>query len=195
MDHVVVNMETNQTKKHLSTSGLIILILSLLLVGIGGFLLYDYKVTQIEEKHAPKPVIQYDTIIRDSIQIQEKVKWKYVTKYDTAIRIQHDTFLDTVYVQIPIDHYQYRDTGSTDSTKYSLGIDYSGYKASLDSVWFNYSYTPQTIVKTKRNGWGPYVGIGLNVGYGATINAIDRTFVPGPYIGVGVSIGWCYKWK
>ena len=45
-----------QNKKYLSTPGLIILILSLLLVGIGGFLLYDYKVTQIEEKYIPKPV-------------------------------------------------------------------------------------------------------------------------------------------
>ena len=189
-------METQtSSKKYLSTSGLIILILSLLLVGIGGFLLYDYKVTQIEEKHAPEPIIQYDTIIRDSIQIQEKVKWKYVTKYDTAIYVKHDTFMDTVYVQLPINHYQYRDTGGTDSSKYNIGINYSGYRASLDSVWFNYSYTPQTIVKTKRNGWGYCVSIGPQIGYGATINTVDRTFIPGPYIGVGVSIGWCYHWR
>ena len=68
-------METQtSSKKYLSTSGLIILILSLLLVGIGGFLLYDYKVAQIEEKYAPEPIIVHDTIIRDSIQIKEKIK-------------------------------------------------------------------------------------------------------------------------
>ena len=188
-------METQtSSKKYLSTSGLIILILSLLLVGIGGFLLYDYKVTQIEEKHAPEPIIQYDTIIRDSIQIQEKVKWKYVTKYDTAIYIKHDTFMDTVYVQLPINHYQYRDTGGTDSSKYNIGINYSGYKASLDSVWFNYSYTPQTIVRTKRNGWGQYVGVGLQVGIGPSVNARDGTFITGPYVGVGVTYGFGYHW-
>ena len=186
--------EFNQNKKYLSTSGLIILILSLLLVGIGGFLLYDYKVAQIEEKYIPEPVIQYDTIIRDSIQIQEKVKLKYVTKYDTAIYIKHDTFMDTVYVQLPINHYQYRDTGGTDSSKYNIGINYSGYKASLDSVWFNYSYIPQTIVKTKKNGWGQFVGVGLQVGVGPSINARDGTFVTGPYVGVGVTYGFGYHW-
>lgn len=185
---------TTESKKYLDKKSLIILILSLLLVGIGGILLYDYKVAQIEEKYAPEPIIVHDTIIRDSIQIKEKIKWKYVTKYDTMIYIQRDTMTDTIYVQIPIDHYQYRDTGSTDSTKYSLGINYSGYKASLDSVWFNYSYTPKTIVKTKRNGWGQYVGVGIQVGMGPTINAKDGTFVTGPYIGVGVTYGFGYHW-
>lgn len=183
-----------ESKKYLDKKSIIILILSILLVGIGGFFLYDYKVAQIEEKYAPEPIIQHDTIVRDSIQIQEKVKWKYVTKYDTVIYVQTDTMTDTVYVQIPIDHYQYRDTGSTDSTKYSLGINYSGYKASLDSVWFNYSYTPQTIVKTKRNGWRQHVGIGVHTGYGAHINSRDGTFVTGPYIGIGINYSWGYSW-
>ena len=188
-------METQtSSKKYLSTSGLIILILSLLLVGIGGFLLYDYKVTQIEEKYAPEPIIQHDTIIRDSVQIQEKVKWKYRTKYDTTLLVFRDTVHDTVLIEIPIDHYQYRDSGSTDSTKYALGINYSGFKPTLDSVWFNYSYTPKTIVKTKRNGWGQYVGVGLQVGVGPSINARDGTFVTGPYIGVGVTYGFGYHW-
>lgn len=183
-----------ESKKYFDRKSLIILILSLLLVSIGGFLLYDYKVAQIEEKYAPEPIIVHDTIVRDSIQIQEKVKWKYVTKYDTIIYVQMDTMTDTVYVQIPIDHYQYRDTGSTDSTKYSLGIDYSGYKASLDSVWFNYSYTPKTVVKTKRNGWGQNVGIGIQAGYGALINARDGTFVTGPTLSIGISYSFGYHW-
>ena len=187
-------MEQNNTKKYLDKKSLIILILSVLLVGIGGFLLYDYEVAQIEEKYAPKPIIQHDTIIRDSIQIQEKVKWKYRTKYDTTLLVFRDTVHDTVMIEIPIDHYQYRDTGSTDSTKYTLGINYSGFKPTLDSVWFNYSYTPQTIVKTKRNGWGQYVGVGLQVGVGPSINAKDGTFVTGPYIGVGITYGFGYHW-
>ena len=183
-----------KSKKYLDKKSLIILILSLLLVGIGGFLLYDYKVAQIEEKYAPVPIIQHDTIIRDSIQIQEKVKWKYRTKYDTTLLVFRDTVHDTILIEIPIDHYQYRDSGSTDSTKYNLGINYSGFKPTLDSVWFNYSYTPKTIVKTKRNGWGQYVGVGLQVGVGPSINARDGTFVTGPYIGVGVTYGFGYHW-
>jgi hypothetical protein len=97
-------------------------------------------------------------------------------------------------IEIPIDHYQYRDTGSTDSTKYTLGINYSGFQPTLDSVWFNYSYTPKTIVKTKRNGWGQYIGVGVQVGVGPSINARDGTFVTGPYVGVGVTYGFGYHW-
>ena len=183
-----------ESKKYLDKKSLIILILSLLLVSIGGFLLYDYKVAQIEEKYTPVPIIQHDTIIRDSIQIQEKVKWKYRTKYDTTLLVFRDTVHDTILIEIPIDHYQYRDSGSTDSTKYTLEINYSGFKPTLDSVWFNYSYMPKTIVKTKRNGWGQYVGVGLQVGVGPSINARDGTFVIGPYIGVGVTYGFGYHW-
>lgn len=185
-------MIMTESKKYLDKKSLIILILSLLLVGIGGFLLYDYKVTQIEEKYTPELIIQHDTIVRDSIQIKEKVKWKYVTKYDTVIYVQMDTITDTVYVQIPIDHYQYRDTGSTDSTKYSLGINYSGYKASLDSVWFNYSYTPKTIVKTKRNGWGQFVGVGIGVGANTTV--VGNTVYAGPGVSLNIVYGFGYHW-
>lgn len=183
---------TTESKKYLDKKSLIILILSLLLVGIGGFLLYDYKVAQIEEKYTPEPIIRHDTIVRDSIQIKEKVKWKYRTQHDTSIIIQKDTVKDTIYLPIPIDHYQYRDTGSTDSTEYTLGINYSGYKASLDSVWFNYSYTPQTVVKTKRSGWGQNIGIGIQAGYGALINARDGTFVTGPTLSIGISYSFGY---
>ena len=79
---------TTESKKYLDKKSLIILILSLLLVSIGGFLLYDYKVTQIEEKYTTEPIVVHDTIIRDSIQIKEKVKWKYRTEYDTAVYIK-----------------------------------------------------------------------------------------------------------
>ena len=181
-----------QNKKYLSTSGLIILILSLLLVSIGGFLLYDYKIAQIEEKYIPEQIIVHDTIIKDSIQIQEKVKWKYRTQYDTTFLVFRDTVRDTVLIEIPIDHYQYRDTGSTDSTKYTLGINYSGFKPTLDSVWFNYSYTPQTIVKTKKNGWGQFVGIGVGVGIGTT--AIGSTAYIGPEVSLNIVYGFGYHW-
>jgi hypothetical protein len=193
-------METNQNKKYLSTSGLIILILSLLLVGIGGFLLYDYKVAQIEEKYTPEPIIQHDTIIRDSIQIKEKIKWKYATTYDTVIVVDKEIITDTITVtvqystniQLHIDHLQYTDTIKKDSSECRIQIDYSGYKPSLDNVLIDYSYTPKTIIQPKKNGWGQFVGVGIQIGYGPSINAKDGTFVTGPYIGVGVTYGFGY---
>jgi hypothetical protein len=186
-------METQtSSKKYLDKKSLIILILSLLLVGIGGFLLYDYKVAQIEDKYTPEPIIIHDTIVRDSIQIQEKIKWKYRTVYDTAFVIQKDTVSDTVYMEIPIDHYQYRDTIETDSVKYTLGVNYSGFRPRLDSVWVNHSYTPHTIVKTKKNGWGQFVGFGFGIGAGATV-AESKVHI-GPQIGVHVVYGFGYHW-
>lgn len=145
------------------------------------------------------PTRIHDTIIRDSIQIQEKTVVRYVTKdvfiYDTIVQI--DSLVDTLtmYVPIPIEHKSYRDFQVTDTCNWEVGINYSGYKASLDSVWFNYSYVPKEIVKPKERGFSPYVGVSLNIGYGAVINTIDKTFVPGPYLGIGVSLGWGYHWK
>lgn len=174
-------------KKHLIAYS-ILGVLTLLFFGITVHQCSNPKVEYIE-----KPKIVKETVIKDSIQIIEKVKWKYRTEHDTFF-LPSDTIHDTIWMKIPIDHYEYRDSASTDSTKYTLGINYSGYKASLDSVWFNYSYVPKEVVKTKKNGWGYCVSIGPQIGYGATINTIDRTFISGPYIGVGVSIGWCYHW-
>lgn len=181
-------METN--KKHLIAYS----ILGVLVALFFGITMHQCSNPKIEYITSPPERI-HDTIIRDSIQIQEKVVTRYITKekivFDTVI--QNDTF--TIYVPVPIEHKSYRDFQLTDTAQWEIGIDYSGYKPSLDSVWFNYSYIPEEVVKTKENAFRQFVGISVNIGYGATINTIDRTFIPGPYIGVGVSYGWGWTFK
>ena len=137
--------------------------------------------------------------MHNSIQIQEKIVTRYITKdqikFDTVVQIDSIRDTLTIYVPIPIEHKSYRDFQLTDTAQWELGINYSGYKPSLDSVWFHYSYIPKEVVKTKENAFRQFVGVSVNVGYGATINTTDRTFVPGPYIGVGISYGWGWTFK
>lgn len=178
-------MEIN--KKHLIAYS----ILGVLVALFFGLTIHQCSNPKVKYITSPPERI-HDTITRDSIQIQEKIKWKYRTVYDTAFVIQKDTVSDTVYMEIPIDHYQYRDTGGTDSVKYTLGVNYSGFKPRLDSVWVNYSYTPHTIVKTKKNGWGQFVGFGFGIGAGATV-AESKVHI-GPQIGVHVVYGFGYHW-
>ena len=188
----VDNMEIN--KKHLIAYS----ILGVLIALFFGITIHQCSNPKVKYITSPPERI-HDTIIRDSIQIQEKVVTKYVTrdniKFDTVIQI--DSVFDTltIYIPIPIEHKSYRDFQLTDTAQWEIGIDYSGYKPSLDSVWFNYSYIPKEVIKTKENALRQFVGISVNVGYGATINTLERTFVPGPYIGVGISYGWGWTFR
>lgn len=184
----VVDMEIN--KKHLIAYS----ILGVLVALFFGITMHQCSNPKVEYITSPPERI-HDTIIRDSIQIQERIVTNYITKeklvFDTII--QNDTH--TIYVPIPIEHKSYRDFQVTDTCQWELGVDYSGYKPSLDSIWFHYSYIPKEVVKTKENAFRQFVGVSVNVGYGATINPLDRTFVPGPYLGIGISYGWGWTFK
>lgn len=142
----------------------------------------------------PQIITVHDTTVVTKEQIKEKEKIKYITLYDTLYIYQTDSIRDTIRLQIPIDHKQYTDTFITDTTKTILDIKYSGYKASLDGVYVQSSFTQKEKVKVKHTGFGQFVGVGLHLGYGANINHIDKTFNPGPYIGVGITYGWGYHW-
>lgn len=140
----------------------------------------------------PQIITVHDTTIITKEQIKEKEKIKRVVKYDTFFITQRDTIRDTFYVSLPIEYKQYRDTFITDTSRTILDIKYSGYKSSLDGVYVQSSFTQKERIKVKHTGFGQFVGVGLQLGYGASINHIDKTFNPSPYIGVGVSIGWGY---
>ena len=147
----------------------ILLILSLFL---NGYQYYSYS-HQI-------PVIQTDTItiVKDSIIYKDKIK--FVTYYDTII----ETSTDTLFLEIPIEHHQYKDTISKDSITYNLDIRYSGFKASLDTIQISTLYTPSIVTKKKRLSSG--LNLGIQVGYGMGFTPMP---VPAPYIGIGLSYG------
>ena len=146
----------------------------------------------------PQIITVHDTTIVTQERIKEKEKVKYVTNTDTFFVYQNtidSLFIkDTVYIQIPIEHKQYTDTFTTDTTKTILDIKYSGYKASLDGIYVQSSFTQKERIKVKHTGFGQFVGIGVHVGYGANINPINKTLQPAPYIGVGITYGWGYHW-
>ena len=177
------------TKERLKTIG----IWNLLAVVV--VLIFCIVHNEISSKNIePQIITIHDTTVITKEQIKEKEKIKRVVEYDTFLIVEKDTVRDTVYVSLPIEYKQYRDTFTTDTSRTILDIKYSGYKSSLDGVYVQSSFTQKERIKVKTSGFGQYLGIGLQVGYGATINTIDKTFIPGPYIGVGISYGWCYKW-
>lgn len=126
-------------------------------------------------------IIKTDTIrIRDTIHIDRPIV-KTVRVVDTMriASIQLDTIIvsDTVYIQLPREQKEYS------------GADYhawvSGFRPQLDSIEI-FPETRQistTIIppahRTKR------IGIGLQAGYGATLNGNQVQL--SPYIGIGVS--------
>ena len=140
----------------------------------------------------PQIITVHDTTVITKEEIKEKEKIKRVVEYDTFLITERDTIRDTFYVSLPIEHKQYRDTFTTDTSRTILDIKYSGYKSSLDGVYVHSSFTQKERIKVKHTGFGQFVGVGLQVGYGASINPIDKTFNPGPYIGVGIAYGWGY---
>lgn len=140
----------------------------------------------------------HDTIFRDSIQIKEIVKWKYRTTHDTIIEhvpivIDKDTIalpVDTIH--IPIDHYEYSDSTVTDSSRIAWSMLYSGYQAKIDTFKLDYKFTPKLPLKEKKRGWGQYIGVGLQIGYGAGV--LEQRVYMTPFIGVGITYGFGYAW-
>lgn len=142
----------------------------------------------------PEIVTIHDTTFVTEERIKEKEKIKYITKFDTFKILETDTIRDTIYMSIPIEHKQYRDTFLTDTTRTILDIKYSGYKAELDALYVHSSFTQKERIKVKTSGFGQFVGAGLQLGYGASVNPVNKTFQPSPYIGVGITYGWGYHW-
>ena len=123
-------------------------------------------------------VVRDTTVIHDTIRI-DRPQVKTVKVTDTLLVAVSDTVTrtDTLFVYLPIETKVY-----SDST-YKAQI--SGYRASLD--WIEV-YPTNTIITTKitkeipkKTRWG----IGIQVGYGATLHS--RQVVLSPYVGVGVS--------
>ena len=136
-----------------------------------------------------EPIVIHDTIsVTDTLHIAGHTKTLYVTKWDT-IEVR-DT--DTIKIEIPIEHREYRDTFVTDSSRIELGVYFEGYKAKIDSIDLNYRFEVQPQVQVKKKGWGQFVGIGVGGGYGASI--VGQTVYAAPQIGVSIVYGFGYHW-
>lgn len=139
------------------------------------------------------PVIVTDTIkVTDTLRLEGKTKIRYVTKTDTLIVVAHDTISDTIAVEIPIEHKEYRDTFGTDTSRVELGVFFEGYKAKIDSIELQYKFVVTPQVYEKKRDWRFAVMPSVQVGYGV---AFGSPIVAAPYIGVGVAFGWGYTFK
>lgn len=151
------------------------------------------------------PVIIHDTIkVSNPADIAAHSKPKYVTKYDTlwlplpvnpcdsVDSLCDGRVTDSIPVDIPIMAYEYRDTFQTDTSRIELGIRYEGYKAKIDGIDLQYRFESQSRIIEKKKGWGQFIGVGVGIGYGASV--IGRQVYAAPEVGLHITYGWGYRW-
>ena len=155
------------------------------------------------------PVVIHDTILlRDSSHLSSHTKPKEVVRHDTiwitkptevsevkdttSKTTRDTTSKDAEFALVPITQHEYRDTFLTDSSRIELGVQFSGYDAKIDNVDLQYSFQvqPRTIVKKK--GWGQFIGVGIGVGYGASV--VGQRVYAAPEVGIHITYGWGYHW-
>ena len=113
----------------------------------------------------------YDTLFIDHF---ETVKLPVV---DTLILTNDSIRIDSVLVEVPISVYKLDTIFSTDTTQLNLSIRNSGYDVKLDSLFYEFKYTP---TKIKKTHW--FIGPSLGIGYDFTTGKLV------PTIGIGIGI-------
>ena len=120
-----------------------------------------------QEKPEPKTIVISDTITKvvyDTLFIDhfETVKLPVV---DTVTIINDSIRVDSVFVEVPISVYRFDSTFFTDTTVFNLSIQNSGFNVKLDSLSYNFKYTP-THQKTNFFKEHFKVGVGIGTGFG-----------------------------
>ena len=110
--------------------------------------------------------VMYDTIFIDHF---ETVKLPVV---DTVTIINDSIRIDSVFVEVPISIYKFDTCFTTDSTNLNIMIRNSGFNVTLDSLSYNFKYTP---TKTKTNFFKEHFkfGLGIGTGYGVFSKKTD----------------------
>ena len=163
--------------KEIIKSMLILTVIYLLLF----FLVKTNRTCQVIQEKPSQPIIISDTltqVIYDTIFIDhfETVKLPVV---DSTVYYITDTLtrVDSVFVEVPISVYRFDTTFFTDTTVFNLSIQNSGFNVTLDSLSYNFKYTP---TKTKKIHW--FIGPSLGIGYDFTTGKLI------PTIGIGLII-------
>ena len=161
--------------KEIVKSMLILAVIYLLLF----FLVNNNRTCQVIQDKQSQPVIIADTIVNveyDTIFL-ERYNTVKLPVVDTIIR--DSLRIDSVFVEIPISKYQLDTTFSTDTTYLNIRIQNSGYAVTLDTLSYNFKYTPRP---PKTNFFKDHIkfGAGVSTGYGFF------TRKPDIFLGVGV---------
>ena len=123
--------------------------------------------------------VLYDTVFIDHFEI---VKLPVV---DSTVYYITDTLtrVDSVFVEVPISVYKFDTTFTTDTTSLNIRIQNSGYSVKLDTLSFNFKYTP-THQKSNYFRDRFRFGAGISTGYGC--------FSKQPDIFLGIGFYYCF---
>ena len=164
-------------KKTLKTVLLTTLILLVVLLSIKTEKCYQ------EARKRPKTVYLTDTITNVLYDTVFLVEYKTVKLpiHDTLNQtiIRDSLRIDSVFVDIPISKFQLDTTFTTDTTCLNIRIQNSGYAVKLDSLSYNFKYTPRP---PKTNFFKEHFkfGAGVSTGFGVFSKKPDI------FVGVGL---------
>ena len=164
-------------KKTLKTVVLTTLILLVVVLSIKTEKCYQ------EARKQPKTVYLTDTITNVLYDTVFLVEYKTVKLpiHDTLNQtiIRDSLRIDSVFVEIPISKYSVDTTFVTDSTVFNLSIINSGYAVKLDSLSYNFKYTPRP---PKTNFFKEHFkfGAGVSTGFGVFSKKPDI------FVGMGI---------
>ena len=163
--------------KDIVKSMLILTVIYLLLF----FLVKTNRTCQVIQEKQSQPVIITDTLTQvmyDTIFIDhfETVKLPVT---DTLILINDSIRIDSVFVEVPISIYKFDTTFLTDTTSLNIRIQNSGYAVKLDSLSYNFKYTPRP-PKTNFFKENFKFGAGVSTGFGVFSKKPDI------FVGVGL---------
>ena len=163
--------------KEIIKSMLILTVIYLLLF----FLVKTNRTCQVIQEKPSQPIIISDTltqVIYDTIFIDhfETVKLPVV---DTVTIINDSIRIDSVFVVFPISKFQLDTTFTTDTTSLNIRIQNSGYAVTLDTLSYNFKYTPRP---PKTNFFKEHFkfGAGVSTGFGVFSKK------PDVFVGVGL---------
>ena len=136
-----------------------------------------------EARKQPKTVYLTDTITNVLYDTVFLVEYKTVKLHihDTLNQtiIRDSLRIDSVFVEIPISKYQLDTCFTTDTTQLNLSIRNSGYDVKLDSLSYNFKYTPRP---PKTNFFKDHFRFGAGVSTGLGVFSKK----PDIFIGIGV---------
>ena len=145
------------------------------------FLVKTNRQSQVIQEKQSQPVILTDTIVNvewDTVYL-ERYKTVKLPVVDTLTIINDSIRIDSVFVVFPISKYQLDTTFVTDSTQLNLSIRNSGYAVTLDTLSYNFKYTPRP---PKTNFFKEHFkfGAGVSTGFGVFSKKPDI------FVGVGL---------
>ena len=147
------------------------------------FLVKTNRQSQVIQDRQSQPVVITDTItnvVYDTVYL-ERYKTVKLRTTDTTICYITDTVtrVDSIEVEVPISKYKLDTCFTTDTTQLNLSIRNSGYAVTLDTIFYNFKYTPRP---PKTNFFKEHFkfGAGISTGFGVFSKKPDI------FVGIGL---------